>query len=456
MSRRYPGNLFFAALCSSYVVLCALSFSANAADQENTGGNVAKTPDSSAPKAAPKPKVALEDSDSWRGKNVFERSRPEYTAEGKRVGGFTFKPSITVEEVYDSNIFATETSTKEDMITKVAPALVLESNWNNHVLKFNASGDVGAYSDNSRENYGDYTVGASGRLDVLKETYILGSASASRLHEDRGSPDARTNADSPTEYTQNDASLSFMRNLRRLSFNLTGDYSGLNYDNGQTSTGTVIINNDRDRDQYKGTVRVGYEIIPDYQAFVRSSINKRSYDLDVDQNGFDRDSKGYEVVGGTAINLGGKTKGEVFAGYMSQDYDSVSLEDASGAQFGGDILWNATGLTSVKIGILRGIEETTTASSSSYTATTYSVGLQHEVAYNVLAGIDASYSTNEYESTTATPREDELFGAGAELRYLLNRNASVVGRYDYTNRDSNVVNQDYDRSQVSLGLKLAM
>lgn len=447
MSTKSRNSFFCGALCISYVALSGVALAEEVK---------AKPVTTARPVAKKSPAPQTTETDSWYGQSVFERARPEYTNDPKRLGSFKFKPEITINEVADSNIYAANTAEKSDFITQVSPGVALESDWSRHALGFNASGDLGFYSDHSRENFGDYSLGASARLDAFRETFFLGSASTSHLHEDRGSPDSVANAKNPTEYNKNDASLSFVRNLHRVALKLDGDYTGYDYQNGKTTAGTVITNSGRDRDEYKITGRVGYEIIPEYEAFIRSALNERNYDAALDATGVNRDSNGYEVVTGTAINLGGKTKGEVFVGYMDQSYDSNSLEDVSGAQFGGNVLWNATGLTSVKTGILRGVQETTISSTSSgYIATQYSVALEHEFLYNVLGGVNVSYETDEYEGVGVT-REDDITGAGAELRYLLNRNASVIGKYNYTNRDSSAANQDYDRNVLSLGLKIVM
>ena len=442
MSVRYRRNLFIGALCSSYLVLAGVGYAA-----ETTKAATPKTK---------KATVSTNESAEYQdGKSIFERSRPDYSLEPARVGSFKVKPVVQVDETYDSNIYAVDANPSDDLITKVNPGISIESDWNRNALALNASGDLGFYSSNSDENYEDYSIGASSRLDILRETFLLGAVSTTHLHEDRGSPDSSSNSKNPTEYDQNNASLTFLRNLHRVSLKLDGDVTQYDFQNGETSSGTIINNNGRDRNEYKATGRVGYEIIPEYEAFVRSTLNKRNYDNDVDASNINRDSDGYEVEGGTALNLGGKTKGEVFAGYMNQSYDSAVLRDVNGVQFGGNILWNATGLTSVKTGIKRGVEETTSSTASGYIATQYSVRVEHELLYNVLAGVNVSYETDDYEGTTIS-RNDDISAAGAEIKYLMNRNSSLVGSYNFSNRDSNLANQDYNRSLVSVGLKFEM
>jgi hypothetical protein len=58
-----------------------------------------------------------------------------------------------------------------------------------------------------------------------------------------------------------------------------------------------------------------------YQAFVQGSYDVTNYDDPRDDNGFERDSKGYQVVGGLSLDLTDLIIGEFFAGYFSEDFD---------------------------------------------------------------------------------------------------------------------------------------
>lgn len=482
ISSKYQNAIFLSVLCSSYIALSAPAFAADEAETAQEAPIVIKNSDYYEDQKAAeeqavkdklkaeekaeqekamalpvkKPEVSDEDSETWVGKAVFERPREEYEGQGARLGAFKLKTSAVTSESYDSNIYAIQSKAKGDSITKIAPTVSVESDWSRHAIGLAATGEFGKYSNYTNENYDDYSAELNGRIDILRETFIEASASAAHLHEDRGSVDSRASSFHPTEYKQDDVDISFVRNLNRVSFKLSGDYRRLDYDNGEDSTGAVVLNNDRDRNEYKITNRIGYEIIPEYEAFVKGSVNERNYDLDIDAGGVNRDSEGYDVVAGTAVNLGGKTKGEVYGGYMAQDYESSALKDIGAPQFGADIIWTPSGITSVTAGIVRGVSETTIANYSSSKLTVYSLDVEHEITYNFLAGVNASYTLNNYNALDAITRTDKTTGAGAELRYLINRHSSVIGKYDYSTRDSDAINQDYDRSVVSVGVKLEM
>src|SRR5690606_27089067 len=127
------------------------------------------------------------------------------------------------------------------------------------------------------------------------------------------------------------------------------------YYDGKTRSGTIINNNGRDRKIYDGSVRLSYEFVPNYQIFINNNYNIRRYDHIISTN---RNSEGFELTVGTSIDISGKSKGEVFVGYLKQEYESSDLENIQSPTFGANILWNVTQLTSLIVGVTRSVEET--------------------------------------------------------------------------------------------------
>lgn len=387
--------------------------------------------------------------------SVFERNRADYDAIGVQVGAFEVKPSLYVNEVFDSNIFLTETDEIDDAITTIKPGLSVASNWTRHALAFNAGGEFGIYDENDDENYSDFNVSLDGRLDVLRETYILLGVKHSKQHQERGSVDNNAGSTEPTEYTITGGNIGVQRQVRRISFDLNNTFDVYDFDDDVTSAGANIDNDDRDRDEFASNLRVSYEITPGYNAFVDGTYVNNKYDQTASAG---RDSEGYDVAVGAAVDLGGKTKGEVFVGYLTREYDdSTTFADIDGVAFGAELLWNPTAITSVELGINRSVEETTVSGASGYLSTGYSAEVQHELLRNVLVGANVSYTTNEYEgAASGSEREDDLTAAGFDVKYLFNKNLSLDAGYGYSDRDSNLSGQDYDDNKFTVGFGISL
>jgi hypothetical protein len=387
-----------------------------------------------------------------RGQTIEERRRPDLDPLGVQVGTFTLLPSIGLEEQYNDNIFATENNTIDDFITRLLPRARLRSNWNNHSLSVYGNADIGRYADNGDEDYEDYTVGTNGRLTILRDTWLQAQVEHQRRHEDRGSPDDVGGIE-PTIYGATLGQLTGFHRLNRLNFTLSGTVERLDFDDVATGGGGIINNDDRDRYEMETSLRVGYEVVPNYEAFVRGGYLKRTYD-DISDNGLDRDNNGYEIVAGISVDFGGITFGDFFAGYRTQEYDDPALDSVSGPSVGGEITWNVTPLTTIIGTLSRTIEESTNGDgmgnfASGRFLTAAGVSAQHELRRNLLLGANIGYQNDDYEGISRT---DETFRFGVNANYMMYRNLYIRGGYTVRSRDAEI-GTDYVENVVFVRLQ---
>lgn len=373
---------------------------------------------------------------------VTERARPEVDPLGVRMGAFLLFPKLGVAERYNDNIFADENDEVDDFITVISPSVNLQSQWSRHALNVGASADIGRYADNGDEDYEDYNAFANGAVDITRRSRVTGGVSYSELHEDRSSPDD-VNGIEPTEYSVLAGDVAFRQQFNRLNARVFTQVRRIDFDDVTAAGGIPINNDDRDRDEYEVGTRLGYEIVPSYEAFVRLTYNERKYDAATDDNGIQRDSNGYEAVGGIRLDLTGKTFGDVFVGYRNQEYDDPTLDSVSGLSYGAALTWNATTLTTAKLNLSRTLEETTANGASGYFANRAGLTVDHELLRNMLIGGGASYTLNDYEGID---REDDVVGFNLYAKYLWNRYLNLSAGYNRTSRDSNIAGVDYDRN----------
>ena len=391
--------------------------------------------------------VAVAQTDS-RTTTVTERPRPELDALGVRQGSFIVFPSLEVGETYNDNIFATQNNENDDFITTVTPAIRARSDWNQHLLQLDGKVDVVRYASSSQEDHEEWQIGANGRLDIRRDTNATAAVKYEVGSEERGSVDD-ANGVEPTEFDVTSLDAGFEHSWNRVSADVNGSFRQRDFDDVRTTTGTTN-NDDRDRDEYKLDVRGGYEIQPEYEAFLRLILTSINYNDAVDDAGVNRDNDGYEIRAGARIDLTGLLFGDVFAGYIRRDYDDPSLSNVDDFTAGVDLTWNVTPLTTIKGGVRRLISETTLASASGNLSTEAKASVDHELLRNLILSGRIGFKRDEFEGTN---REDEYSGAGVGAKYLLNRYLTFTLDYEYTNRDSNAANSDYDRNKFLLKVR---
>lgn len=367
-----------------------------------------------------------------RRETVVTRSRPELEPLGARLGGFLLYPGFGLSEEFNDNILAAESGRRSDFITEAAPSARLRSNWNNHALNFDAGARLGRYLDHNSENYNDFRVGSDGRLDITRDSYLAGRAGYARLHELRGAPDGVQSAE-PVVYRLADAATAFFQRFNRVSVAADATARRYVYDDVAASSGGTIGNGDRDRDEFAGGIRSAYEIVPGYEAFLRGRVNKRSYDRKLDDNGFERSSHGYEAVIGTDIEFSGITWGQVFIGYVAQDYDDPRLPTVSGPSLGGSLTWNVTPLITLTGNVRRSIEETIFVGASGYIATKSEIRADWELLRNLIVTGDLSHTNRDFKGISLRHND---FEAGLGAKYMLNRHLYLSFRYAFWLRDA--------------------
>lgn len=383
--------------------------------------------------------------------SVFMRPRSDYDPSPGHWGVFLAAPEADLKQAYDSNVYITPTDDKADLVSIFHGGVGLQSDWDLHSLGFNADTTVTRYGSQVSENRTDATFSGNGRLDILYNVYFTGSLSYQLLHEPRTSPDSVADAKSPIAYDKLSGAFTFLRDPGRLGLKLDGTVDKYDYSNGVTDTGTLITETDRNRSEYSLTPRVTYEIAPGYHAFLKVPLNARVYDVDQGVGIVNRNSSGYEVDVGTAIDLGHLISSEIFAGELRQGYASSQFHTLSGISYGASALWNPTGQASLQLRVLHLVTETTLPGASADLQTVVSPSVEYELRKNLLTGAGLTYVNDGFQGTN---RVDHSYDTNLSVRYLLNRNISIELKGIYSWRQSDAPLTNYSQNVISATLRL--
>lgn len=393
--------------------------------------------------------------------SVRQRPRPDFEAAGVRAGGFTLYPRITAEAVSDDNIYAVAAREQSDTVWKLKPEVAARSNWSRNALGAFASAGINRYSDFDTENTEEYTLGANGRLDVERGTYIAASAQWQKLVEPRTAIVAGTAAGAtakPVEYSLWSESLTAVKEFNRLR--LTGKLDARKFD--YDDQGGAFNQNTRDRDEFAYGGKAEYSVSPDTALFVSVVGNTKSYDIDTRARAASpgvpavvanraRDSEGYVASVGANFDLSQALRGEVEAGYMEQTYDNYA--DLDGFNARGRVEWFPTELTTLNLAVSRTIEDSVASNSAGFISNSTSVGIDHELLRNVLLSASATFGKDKY---AVIDRDDKRTSFNASGTYLLNRNVGLFLTYSYLKQDSSGVARSSSFKDNKLAASVAL
>lgn len=386
-----------------------------------------------------------------------------YDPKGVPVGSFKLFPDLELDEIFNDNIYATNASVGKvgSFIQQIKPTLDLRSDWNVHMLNAYAKAGFGLYSvDGAFNNFQDVSAGADGRIDIQRDWNIYGGGSWNRRHEERGTPNTVTTAGLPvTVYNQTIGNVGYFQKFNRFSARLDGRFDNYNYfNNGLGPAQGVIPNSDRNRNEWREALRLGYEFSPGYEVWVRGATNQRVY-FQLDSSGLDRGSKGWDVVGGITIDLGGITSIEVFAGYLQQIFNnSAAFPTISAPYFGLTGYWNPIRELWVKPFVRRTVDDSALTNSVAYINTSAGLDVNYHMRPNIRLDAHADYSIADYTTTTNNPGApyDQYWTFRVGALYLPTPNFYVGPTYQFITRNSSIPGNSYDQNLIMLRLGARM
>lgn len=374
---------------------------------------------------------------------VTSRARPDYDPLGIRVRGFLIYPSTTIQGAYDDNILATNDDEEDDYIFTISPRIAVRSNFPRHSLNFGVQSDVGRYVDHTNEDFWDFGANLGGRLDITRDNRLTAAAAVGRAHESRDDPEdpGADVTDEPVEYYFFTGQLGFEQDFNRFNIGLLGTFDRNDYNEE-----TPDVNEDeRDRNLFGGRLRTGYFISPRINAFVQGGVVREQRDA---SNRSGRDNTVYSVAVGTAIDFTAVLFGEVYAGWSLQEYDESDFDSEDGLNYGVNMTWNPTALTSLRLSGAGGFTPSDVGSSNLESR----IGLRvdHELLRNVLIGGQIRYTRDDFQN--ASGRVDNRIDVGPDVTYLINRHLSVGAGYVFTKQYSDENDEEFSRNVVSLRL----
>lgn len=365
--------------------------------------------------------------------SVRERPRPEYEAGGAHLGGFMAFPKIELDGEYNDNIYATDTATVSDWIFRFKPEMVLQSTWSRHYLAAYARASINRYADHSSEDTNDWDLGADARLDLLRSDAIFAGAEASRLTEPRTSSNLGLIAEKPVQYDYDQANLAYAHTFNRLKLSARGDWRHYNYDDVPALGGGVVDEDFRDRNVQYYTGRADYAVSPDTAIFVQAAYNVRNYRLPGTLAVPQRDSNGWEVLGGANFDLTNLVRGEIGIGYLDQRYDSAAFKDIKGFGARARVDWFVDPLTTVNGTVSRTVEDSGIPGSAGFLSTNAALTVDHELLRNLILTGQVGYGHDDYN---AIDRVDKRWNLGVSATYLMNRRVGVNLGYNHFDQKS--------------------
>ncbi len=369
-------------------------------------------------------------------------------------GSFMLTPSLKLEQQYDTNICATESSVESDNVTILEPSLNIKKSIRDHQFNLNLKGAAYRYWSHSSEDVENYQIDFDSRIVAhstlkipLGIRYDIGHKQ--RLQERTAST---SRADKPTKFHSLKAETGLEYQPNRLLLGLYGGYNESRFDDGVTSLGTPVIRKDGDYDRYNGEALIRYETAREWSPFARLLVGKtdflrRSFN-GTSFSGTNRDNRLVRAQGGLGFNLKDLLTGSIALGKDWRTYDDDTVSNVSDTSAEASATWNVDEATSFVFDFSRRSEEDNEINNA-VLETKYSAELNYELQQDLFLHSLLGYETDEFNSSG---RKDDTYRAGVGLSYILTPRFQIGGDIVYNTRDSNSAGSDYDQTRFILRL----
>lgn len=184
-------------------------------------------------------------------------------------------------------------------------------------------------------------------------------------------------------------------------------------------------------------------------------MNLRQYATTPDDAGFDRNSRGWQILLGLQYNASAVSYVDAAIGYQQQVYADERLVDLSGPTARLALTWNATELLTVTAIAERRLTEQVLNNAGGQSTTLVSLEADQEIYYRTIASAGYQFQFDETESNgqvAGYTQGTHRFDLG--LRHLLNEYASAEGFVRYVRSTASISALEYTSTSFGVSLDL--
>jgi hypothetical protein len=408
-------------------------------------------------------------------KPLKRKPRPDldpYAQLGLRNGPFDIFPAVELIGGYSSNP-GQVTDGRGAGLFSVQPELRVQSLWSRHEFKADLRGSYTWFSPDQMPslNRPSFTGKADGRVDINESMHADLNAHTLVATDNPGSPNLQAGLAKLPVFATFGGGGGLTKSFNRLELTAKGDVERTVYQDSVLTDGTTASNQDRQYNQYSGGFRAAYETLPGVKPFVETDLDTRRHDLPIDNFGFQRDSKGLTVKGGSTFELRGSLTGELAVGYSQRDYDDPRFDKLAGLIGNASLVWTDA-LTTVKFTAASTIGESAVPGVPGVFYRDAGVQIDHAFRRWLIGTLKFGIGQDTYKGSNSdgtaplcdcvqsdpgsnvADRIDNRYSVGAGLTYKVDRTVQIKNEFRQDWLRSNVAGVDYTASTFLVGLRL--
>ena len=398
----------------------------------------------------PPPEDDLLQSEVLRGPEPEDDIDP-YDPLGFRVGSLLVYPDVRVESLFTDNVFTDEFDRVSGMAWVTTPSLRITSDWSRHFFEFNGIAEYIRFPEYKSENEDNLDLNALARFDLTRATQLEVGLSYVIDSDSRNDVVVPNDVAQLPQETTITYSAGLSHRFNRLTASVRGSIDEMQFQDVPLDEGGTFENSARDETETEWGGRLSYEVKPGVALFVDGALVKAEFANPIGPDGFRRGSDGYELLFGTGLDIGSKITGEASIGYGRDTPNETRFKDIDGLLFNANLVWRATGLTTVRLFAESDIDNDIVQGSAGSLTRYVTLAVDHAFRRNIIFTVGTSYSLEEYSGISL---EEKTFRAFVNAEYRFNRVVAATASYAFNEFDSTVPGADYIENEFRVGLSV--
>lgn len=377
--------------------------------------------------------------------------------------GFVYAPSLTLNTVYDDNIYASGSAEQDDFVFTLVPKLSLRKEYDRLTINAQTRAEIDRYAENADEDKQSYFGAVNGEFSANSRWQFPFSFDYSNSFRDRsGSVGTLLTTDKPTGIDQFSGEAGVVHRFNRLSLGLIGEYSNITLEDGISDDGTAtpVIYSDKDRDSLGGRIEARYDLLrgdtsgdsPEHALFATLGASKQYYDrLTYTGGSFSGLTNDQTITSGLAgfeTTYKGLLTARLGVGFLHRLFEAPSLEETTDVDYEADVKYLVTPKMNLGFKVGREVDQDNDIQQG-LLKTTYAFVPEYEIYHDLYLNGQLRYTTNEFVNET---REDDDILMGLGLKYYINKNLESEIGIRHTTRDSTLDTADTERTIFLLGI----
>ena len=359
-----------------------------------------------------------------------------------------FSALLDVREQYDDNVYLTDTDRREDWITTVSPAVVIEPHLAKHKAMIDYRGAFKFFSTYKQENNYNHISNAAVELLFNKIRFKLDNMF--HYFSDRLGAEDVDRIPRTQDYAG--GAITFDLNKMDLSLGFKYKFEGYRSDRPIGAfRGRALTYEDLVRNEYEGEVEGAFKLWPKTMLLFSGDYGTIRH-----KTGRKSDSCYFDALTGLRGELTAKSVVEAKVGYRQQNYEDPS-EIFRSVFFKGGLIENFTSRDVLRLDFLRTTNDTIYRNNAYFVSTFFAAAFKHGFTDRFFGDVDVTFQRDNYptettEATETAKRKDDIWTGGIGVSYELVEWFAADLRYEYKNRSSKFSTFDYTDNTVSVGV----